>query len=98
MNLDLLLENGHVHGQPGHNEDRYHPSKQIRFKTSVLRWDIYNFSDVNIVVKGIFTVTNPYNNVYDKKLAFKNSAPFVSCIFKINNTVIDNAYVNFAWI
>ena len=29
--------------------------------------------------------------MYDKKLAFKNNAPFVSCIFKINNTLIDNA-------
>ena len=26
-----------------------------------------------------------------KKLAFKNNAPFVSCISKINNTLIDNA-------
>ena len=30
-------------------------------------------------------------NAHDKKLAFKNNAPFVSCISKINNTVIDNA-------
>ena len=29
--------------------------------------------------------------MYDKKLAFKNNAPFVSCISKINNTLIDNA-------
>ena len=27
----------------------------------------------------------------DKKLAFKNNAPFTSCISKINNTLIDNA-------
>ena len=26
-----------------------------------------------------------------KKLAFKNNATFVSCISKINNTLIDNA-------
>ena len=28
---------------------------------------------------------------YDKKLAFKNNAPFISCSSKINNTLIDNA-------
>ena len=28
--------------------------------------------------------------MYDKKLAFKNNAPFTSCISKINNTLIDN--------
>ena len=26
-----------------------------------------------------------------KKLAFKNSAPFISCISKIDNTLINNA-------
>ena len=28
---------------------------------------------------------------YDKELTLKNNAPFVSCISKINNTLIDNA-------
>ena len=37
------------------------------------------------------SVTNPNNNAYDKKLAFKNNAPFISCISKINSTLIDNA-------
>ena len=31
------------------------------------------------------------NNAYDKKIAFKNNAPFISCISKNNNTLIDNA-------
>ena len=42
-------------------------------------------------MKGKVTVTNPNNDAYDKKLAFKNNAPFVSCISKINTTLIDNA-------
>ena len=29
--------------------------------------------------------------MYDKKLTFKNNAPFVSCISKINNTLVNNA-------
>ena len=57
----------------------------------MLRSDLFDFSDAYIVAKGTITVTNPDNNVYDKKLAFKNNAPFVSCISKINNTLIDNA-------
>ena len=48
------------------------------------------FSEAYIVVKRKITVTNPDNNAYNKKLAFKNNAPFVSCILKINNTLIDN--------
>ena len=36
-------------------------------------------------------VTAPDNNGYDKKVAFKNNAPFNNCITKINNTLIHNA-------
>ena len=50
-----------------------------------------NNSDAYIVVKGRITVKDPNNANYDKKLAFKNNAPFTSWISKINNTLIDNA-------
>ena len=40
-----------VHDQSGSAEDRYKPSKQIRFKTSMLRSDLCDFSDAYIVVK-----------------------------------------------
>ena len=43
-----------------------------------------------IVVKGTFNATDENTNAYDKKLAFKNNAAFISCISKINNTLIDN--------
>ena len=76
-----------VHDQSGNSEDRYNPSKQIRFKTSMLKPDLCDFSDAYIIVIG----TIPDNNAYDEKLAFKNNAMFVSCISKINNTLIDNA-------
>ena len=79
-----------VHDQSGRADDRYKPSKQLRFKTSKLRSDLCNFSDAYIVVKEKINVTRP-NNVYDKKLTFKNNAPFVSCISKINNTLVNNA-------
>ena len=92
MYLDLSLKKWvEVYDQSCSAEDRYKPSKQIRFKISMLRSELCNFSDAYIVVKGTITVTNPDNNAYDKKLPFKNNAPFISCISKINNTLIDNA-------
>ena len=53
------------------------------------RSDLCDYSDAYIVVKGKIIVANPDNDAYDKKLVFKNNAPFVSCISKINK--IDNA-------
>ena len=80
-----------VHDQSGSAEDRYKPSKQIRFKTSMLRSDLCDFSDVYIVVEGKIAVIKPNSIMDDKKLAFKNNTMFVSCISKINNALIDNA-------
>ena len=57
----------------------------------MLRSDLCDFSDPYIVVNEEITVTNPNNDAYDKKLAFKNNAPFTSCISKVNNFLIDNA-------
>ena len=81
-----------IYDQPATAENRYKPSKQIRFKTLVLRSNLCNNSDEYIVVKGRITVTRTNNtNEYDKKVAFKNNAPFISYISKINNTLTDNA-------
>ena len=46
-----------VHDQSRNAEDKYKTSKQIRFKTSMLRSDLYKFSDAYIVVKGTITLT-----------------------------------------
>ena len=80
-----------VHYQSGSADDRYKPNKQIRFKTPMLRSDLCDYSDAYIVVKGTITVTNPNNDEYEKELTLKNNARLVSCILKINNTLIDNA-------
>ena len=81
-----------VHDQSGNAEDRYKPSKQIKFKTSMLRSDLCDFSDAYIIVKGTATVTGTSNNSRkNRPLAFKNNASFISCISKINNTLIDDA-------
>ena len=71
-----------VHDQLGNAEYIFNPSKHIRFKTSMLRSDLCDFSDAYIFVKGIITIANPDNDAYDKKLAFKNNAPFFFLHFK----------------
>ena len=53
--------------------------------------DLCDYTDAYIVATGTINVTDPNNNAYDNKLAFKNNAPFISCITKINNTLVDNA-------
>ena len=81
-----------VNDQSGSDDNRYKPSKQIRFKTSMLRSDLCYFSDAYIVVKGEVTVTGVSNNSKkNKPLAFKNNPPFTNYISKINNVLIDNA-------
>ena len=57
----------------------------------MLRSDLCNFNDAYIVVKGIITVTEPDNAKRNKEVAFKNNAPFINCISKINDVKIDNA-------
>ena len=84
-----------VHDQSGSTDDRYQPNKQIRFKTSLLRSDLCDYSDAYIIVKGdiILRKTTASNFIETKNrfLAFKNNAPFTNCISKINNVLIDNA-------
>ena len=57
----------------------------------MLRPDLRNFSDAYIVVKGVNAVTNPDDAKRNKVVAFKNNAPFINCISKINGVQTDNA-------
>ena len=62
----------------------------------MLKSSLCDYSDAYIVVKGNISVNNnagvgaAANNI-NKKVIFKNCAPFTNCISKINNTQIDNA-------
>ena len=58
----------------------------------MLRFNLCDFRDAYIVAKGRISATgiNDANRI-NKKLTFKNNAPFGSCISKINNTFVDNA-------
>ena len=73
------------------SEKNYNPNKEIRIKTSMLRSNLSDFSDAYIAVKGVIAVTNPDNAKRNKAVAFKNNAPFINCISKINGIEIDNA-------
>ena len=84
-----------VHDQSGSADNRHKPNQQIRFKTSMLRSDLCDFSDVYIVVKGDITHTKANGrgivNISNRFLAFKNNAPFTNCTSKSKNVLIDNA-------
>ena len=57
----------------------------------MLRADLPYFLYAYIVVKENVTVTDPDNAKRNKSIAFKNNAPFINCIYKINSLQIDNA-------
>ena len=57
----------------------------------MLRSDLCDFSDAYIVVKGEITVTEPNEAKRNKSGVFKNNAPFIHCISKIDDVQIDNA-------
>ena len=73
----------------------YNTNSQIKFKTSMLRSCLCNYSDVYILVKGpisIKRVAAPAAVDNDgKEVVFKNWAPFSDCVTEINNTQINNA-------
>ena len=74
------------------SEKNYSVNKEIRIKTPMLRSDLCDFSDAYIVVNGDITLEGDNNaNKCNKHLTFKNNAPFISCISKINGIKIDNA-------
>ena len=63
----------------------YNINSQIKFKTTMLRSSLCDYSDGYILVKGTIAVNNTAaadadaNNT-NKKVIFKNCAPFTNCI------------------
>ena len=74
----------------------YNVNSQIKFKTTMLTSSLCDYGDAYILVKGTISVNNTAaagaaaNNI-NKKVIFKNCAPFTNCISEISNTQIDNA-------
>ena len=57
----------------------------------MLRSDLCDYSNAYIVVKGNITIVRRNNAKRNKEVTFKNNAPFINCISKINGLKIDNA-------
>ena len=76
----------------------YNPNSDIRFKTTMLKSSLCDYSDAYILVKGTITITGAgadttarQANESDKGVIFKNCPPFTNRKTEINDTEIDNA-------
>ena len=75
----------------------YIVNSQIKFKTTMLKSSLCDYSDAYILFKGKITITGAGDDAAarqaderDKGVAFKNCTPFTNCVSEINNTQIDN--------
>ena len=73
-------------------------NSEIKFKTTMLRSNLFDYADSYICVKGTITITGAGNydaarqaDERDKGITFKNCTSFTKCISRINNADIDNA-------
>ena len=71
----------------------YNPNSQIKFKTSMLKPSLCDYSDAHTPVIENTTVealpaAGKNNHI---QVVFKNCAPFIDCITEISNTQRDNA-------
>ena len=76
----------------------YNVNSQIKFKTTMLKSSLCDYSDAYILVKGTITIAGSGDDAAarqaderDKGIAFKNCTPFTNCISEMNNTQVDNA-------
>ena len=74
----------------------YNVNSQVKFKTTMLKSSLCDYSDAYILVKGTISVNNTAaqgaaaNNT-NKKVIFKNCAPITNSKSEINNMQMDNA-------
>ena len=75
---------------------KYNVGGQIRFNTTMLKSSLCDYSDAYIHVKGKITITGAGDDAAarqaderNKGVAFKNCAPFITCISNIDNIEID---------
>ena len=74
----------------------YNVNSQIKFKTTMLKSSLCDYSDAYILVKGTITINGKgaddaarQADERDKGVSFKNCAPFINCISEINSTQIE---------
>ena len=68
-------------------------NSQIKFKTTMLKSSLRDYSDAYILAKGTITITGAgadaaarQTDERNKGVAFKNCAPFINYISEINDT------------
>ena len=76
----------------------YNVNSQIKFKTTMLKSSLCDYSDAYILAKGTITINGRGADAVarqaderEKSVSFKNFATFTNCISEINNTQVDNA-------
>ena len=74
------------------SRETYNTNSQIKFKTSILRSSLCDYSDAYILVSGTIAITRARADGAAKKLdernkgvIFKNCALFTECTSEINN-------------
>ena len=79
------------------SQGTYNKRNQIKFKTSIIRSTIYDYSDVHILVSGTITVTGSGDDDDAKQagkrntgVLFRNCARITDCVSNKINTQIDN--------
>ena len=80
------------------SKESYSANSDIRFKTTMLRPNLWDYDDaylllketIKITVAGVDTAARQADE-RDKGVLFKNCALFTKCISRLNGTVIDNA-------
>ena len=76
----------------------YNVNSQIKFKTTMVKSSLCDYSDAYILVKGTIKINGIGADAAarraderEKGVAFKNCAPFTNCISEIKNAQVDNA-------
>ena len=70
------------------SRSEYSSNKLIRFKTAMLRSSLCDYSDAYNTAGGAAAANNT-----NKKVIFKNCAPFTDCISKINRNKRNTAII-----
>ena len=77
------------------NRGVYNVNSQIKFKTTMLKSSLFDYSDAYTLVKGKIIVNNTGTatapNNRNKKVIFKNCAQSTNCLSEIDNRQVDNA-------
>ena len=68
------------------NQEEYNTNSDIRFKNTMLKSSLCDYSDAYILVKGTITITGARANAAarqadekNKGVIFKNCVPFINC-------------------